>query len=127
MEILEAVSFRAGYRDEKVTLRGQSVFVEPPKFECALFLHNNRIAAFDTNPGQRHTNKVGEGRPYFNQTIDAWTHEHIWTGEEGYVEPIEPPILDVITLLQLFAQRCNLDFQGPFAHPLAGAQGNLLL
>lgn len=125
-DVLEGVHVRASYRGEKVIRRGDAEAIIPEKFDCALFLSTNRITAIDTNPGQRHFNKVGTGLPFFNQTITAYSHRHIWTGDYGYAEPIEPPLLDVVQLIKIFAQEANLKFQGALEHPLRGEQGELL-
>lgn len=125
-ETLEGVFIKISYRGKKTIIKGQAEIVTPEKFDCALFLNNHRIAAIDTFPGQRHFNKVGNGLPFFNQTIYNATHRHIWTGEYGYAEPVEPPILDVIELIERFAQECRLEFRGNLEHPLRGEQGELL-
>ena len=127
LEVLEGVFVRASYRAEKLIRRRAAEVLVPPKFDCALFFESNRIAAIDTKQGQIHENKVGEGHPYYGMTLRATTHEHIWTGTCGYVEPIEPPVLDVLELLQLFAKRCNLTFLDSFDHPLRGSQASLPL
>lgn len=125
-EVLEGVVVRASYRGPKTIQRGAAQIVTPEKFDCALFLGKHRVAAIDTNPVQRHHNKVGYGLPFYNQTINTSTHRHIWTGSYGYAEPIEPPLLDVIELIKTFAADCNLIFQGNMEHPLRGEQGELL-
>ncbi|PRH19120.1 hypothetical protein [Burkholderia multivorans] len=125
-EVLEGVVIRARYRDVKHVSKGAATFSIPENFSCALFAGHNRIAAFDTNPGQRHSNNVGSGRPYYGQVISAATHRHIWVGDYGYAEPIEPPLLDVTHLIKAFAIECNLVFQGPIDHPLKGQTGTLI-
>lgn len=125
-EVLERVTVRARYRGEKIIRRGDAEIIQPESFSCALFLGDARVAALDTNPGQLHTNKVGHGLPHFGQTIDAFTHRHIWTGAYGYAEPVNPPVLDVVRLLEIFAQECRLDFCGQLMHPRKGEQGRLL-
>ena len=125
-KVLEGVVVRASYRGSKVVRRGDAEAVIPEKFDCALFLGVNRIAAIDTNPGQRHFNKVGIGLPYFNQVITAYSHRHLWAGSYGYAEPIEPPLLDVVQLINVFSQECKLSFRGSLEHPLRGEQGDLL-
>ena len=123
---LEGVIVRASYRGPKAVRRGNAEVLVPENFSCAIFMGPHRIAAIDTNPGQRHINKVGIGLPYFNQTITTSSHRHLWTGSYGYVEPIEPPLLDVVQLINVFAQECNLSFQGHLEHPLLGVQRDLL-
>lgn len=122
----EGLLVRASYRGQKTIRKGMAEMKQPEKFECALLLKNQRIAAIDTNPGQKHTNRVGAGLAYYGQTLTSATHRHIWTGEYGYVEPVEPPLLDVVDLLKTFAFEYHLCFKGTFSHPLAGVQGDLL-
>lgn len=125
-EVLEGVVVRARYRDIKHVSRGSASFTIPESFSCALFAGHHRIAAFDTNPGQRHANNIGEGRPYFGHVLTAASHRHIWVGGYGYAEPIEPPLLDVTDLIKAFGIECNLVFQGTIDHPLKGQTGTLI-
>lgn len=123
----EGLRFRARYRPPKTIYKGNARIELGENFNAALFTRGaHRIAALDTNPGQRHTNRVGAGMPYFGQTIAADTHRHIWTGQYGYVEPIDPPIVDIVKLLEIFAEECNLTFTGPIVHPRSGEQGILI-
>lgn len=121
-QVMEGVVVRARYRGEKLIHKGQASFAIPESFSCALFVGDDRVFALDTNPAQSHTNKVGEGLPHFGQTIRAPTHRHIWIGCYGYVEPVEPPLLDVLELLKTFEKELNLTFQGTLQHPLQGVQ-----
>lgn len=66
--VLEGVLFRARYRGAKKIVRGDAVAEAPCSFNCAIFAGGARVAAIDTNPVQRHTNRVGIGRPYFGLT-----------------------------------------------------------
>lgn len=125
-QVQEGLRLRASYRGAKNITRGQAHVSLPEKFECALLWHQCRIAALDTNPVQRHFNKVGTGLPFFNQTLPHATHRHIWTGQYGYAEPVEPPLLDVTALIQTFALECHLRLNGNVVHPLHGTQGELL-
>jgi hypothetical protein len=125
-EVLEGVTVRASYRGPKIIQKGMAKITTPEKFECALFFGIHRVAAIDTNPGQRHHNSTGTGLPFYNQTISTDSHRHIWTGAYGYAEPIDPPLLDVLQLIHTFAAECNLIFQGNLVHPLRGEQGELL-
>lgn len=70
-EVLEGVVVRASYRGEKIITKGQAQITTPEKFDCALFTGIHRIAAIDTNPAQRHQNKVGIGLPFYNQTVST--------------------------------------------------------
>lgn len=125
-QVLEGLRLRASYRGVKLIIKGQARISVPEKFECALLWHQHRIAALDTNPGQRHFNKVGTGLPCFNQVLACATHRHVWTGQYGYAEPVEPPLLDVTALIHTFAQECRLRLTGAITHPLHGMQGELL-
>ena len=125
-EVLEGLTFRVHYRGPKQIVRGSASVEVPESFSCALFAGHDRIAAIDTNPGQVHPNRVGVGRPYYRQTIVSTTHRHVWTGEYGYVEPIEPALLEISTLVRFFAKECNLTFEGFVEDPRKGEQGSLL-
>lgn len=126
-ELPEGLRFRARYRPPKIITKGDARIEIGENFNAAIFTNNDlRIAAIDTNPGQRHLNKVGVGMPYFGQTVSTDTHRHVWTGQYGYVEPVEPPIYDVVKLLEFFAEECNLSLTGSIVHPRSGEQGKLL-
>lgn len=124
-EVPEGLRVQVRYRDVKRVSRGAATIVLPESFSCALLLGEHRISALDTNPGQRHTNRVGAGLPYHGQTISTDTHRHLWVGVYGYAEPVEPALLDVVELLQTFARENNLIFQGALQHPLKGSQMGL--
>ena len=125
-EVLEGVVVRARFRGPKLIERGLGSFTIPESFACALFVENDRVAALDTNPQQSHSNRVGVGRPFYGKTLLNSTHRHVWVGEYGYAEPVEPPLMDVVELLKRFAVECNLTFQGNIEHPLKGETGTLL-
>ncbi|WP_175768481.1 hypothetical protein [Burkholderia cenocepacia] len=125
-EVLEGVVVRARFRGPKFIEKGFASFTIPESFSCALFVENDRVAALDTNPQQSHPNRVGVGRPFYGETLTNPTHRHIWVGEYGYAEPVEPALMDVIELLKAFAVECNLVFQGTIEHPLKGETGRLL-
>ena len=125
-EVLEGVVVRARFRGPKLIEKGVASFTLPESFGCALFVENDRVAALDTNPQQGHSNRVGAGRPYYGKTLWNPTHRHVWVGEYGYAEPVEPPLMDVVGLLKAFAVECNLAFQGYIEHPLKGETGMLL-
>lgn len=126
-EIPEGIIFRARFRDRKVIQQGVAAVELPAFFSAALQIGSARISAIDTNPGQLHTNssKIGAGKPFYGQAIDADTHVHIWVGEYGYVEPIAPPLLDLQTLLAAFYQLANIVPPQNFVDPLSGQQGIL--
>lgn len=123
--VLEGVTVRARYRGVKLIAKGMASITVPESFSCALFIGDERVVALDTNPGQAHTNKVGDGLPHFGRTIRTDTHRHIWVGRYGYVEPVEPPLLDVVQLLETFATELDMTFQGTLQHPLKGVQMGL--
>jgi hypothetical protein len=125
-EVLEGVVVRARFRGPKRIEKGLASFTIPESFACALFVENDRVAALDTNPQQSHPNRVGAGRPFYGKTLLNPTHRHVWVGEYGYAEPVEPPLMDVVELLKTFAVECNLTFQGNIEHPLKGETGTLL-
>lgn len=126
-EIPEGIIFRARFRDRKTIQQGAASVVLSPSFSAALQIGNARIAAIDTNPGQLHTNssRIGVGRPFYGQAIDADTHVHIWVGEYGYVEPVEPSLLDLQILLEAFYRLANIVPPRDFVDPLVGQQGTL--
>lgn len=123
--VLEGVTVRARYRGVKLITKGAASISVPESFSCALFVGDERVAALDTNPVQAHTNKVGDGLPHFGRTIRTPTHRHIWVGCYGYVEPVEPPLLDVVQLIRIFANELDMTFQGTLQHPLKGVQMGL--
>lgn len=125
-EMPYSLRFIAKYRPAQTLRKGEAVVSLPEKINVGLVYSGHRIAAYDTVPGQRHTNKVGVGRPYYQQTITAITHRHIWVGKDGYVEPIDPPMLDVVQLIHAFADEYNLVMTGSVHHPLVGQQGTLI-
>ncbi|WP_250452470.1 hypothetical protein [Caballeronia sp. ATUFL_M2_KS44] len=125
-EVLEGVVVRARFRGPKLIEKGVASSPLPESFSCALFVENNRVAALDTNPHQAHPNRVGVGRPFYGKTLLNPTHRHVWVGEYGYAEPVDPPLSDVVELLNTFAVECNLIFQGNIEHPLKGETGTLL-
>lgn len=125
-EVLEGVVVRARFRGPKLIEKGHASFTIPESFTCALFVENDRVAALDMNPQQKHSNRVGAGRAFYGKTLLTPTHRHIWVGEYGYAEPVEPPLTDVVELVKKFAVECNLTFQGNIEHPLKGETGTLL-
>lgn len=125
--VLEGLRFRARYRPPKIIAKGDAIVQIGESISVALFANaEDRIAAIDSAANLRHTNKVGTGKPYYGQTITSDTHIHIWVGEYGYAEPIEPPVFDVQKLFEIFAIQCNLVYSGPIVHPRKGEQGMLL-
>lgn len=126
-EIQEGFVFRARFQGPKTIIRGAATTVVPESFSAAIFFNaTDRIAAIDTGRAP-HRNDIGFGKPYFNRTFCGPTHRHIWTGSYGYAEPIEPPILNVVELLETFAAECNLCFASKVTNPIIGSQGSLPL
>lgn len=126
--VLEGILFRASYRAPKIIIKGSAEVNTGESLSVALFANNHlRISAIDTNPSQRHINNVGVGRPFHGHTIDARTHLHIWVGSYGYVEPIEPALLEMEKMFEYISKCCNLTFTGKFVDPRKGSQGALAL
>lgn len=126
-EISEEIDFRASYRRRAIDRRGGSEIEIPEAFYVSIWIRNHRIRGFDTNPDQKHTNAVVAGRPYSGVTVTSHTHEHIWTvAADDYVEPVEPPILELEDAIAKFCDCVNLFLNGPFKHPLKGQTEQLL-
>jgi hypothetical protein len=123
----DEVTFRAHYRPAGLKEKGVATIEIPEAFYVSLALREHRVVAIDTLPGQKHTNRVVQGRPLSGQKIDATTHWHVWTiAGDGYVEPIEPPVLELADAIAYFCQRVNLKLNGAFKHPMYGQSGQLL-
>ncbi|WP_293237893.1 hypothetical protein, partial [Paludibacterium sp.] len=125
----EEVTFRAHYRPSGFRTKGALSIPVPEAFYVSVSIREHRVYAMDTLPGQRHTNAVVPDRPYSGQIITAITHVHLWTdvgSGDGYVEPIEPPLLELEELIANFCDRVNLWLNGDFIHPEFGRTGNLL-
>lgn len=124
----DEVQFRAHYRPKANVVKGDAIIEFPETFYISISIREHRVFAIDTLPGQSHFNKVGAGRPYYKQNVVSPTHVHIWTdkGGDGYVEPIEPPLLDLEDAIAEFCSRVNLWLNGEFAHPMHNKQLNLL-
>jgi hypothetical protein len=125
--ISDEVEFRAQYRARAIDRRGASTIEIPEAFYVSIWIRNHRVYAIDTKPGQAHTNAVIPGLPYSGVTVSSVTHEHIWTvAADDYVEPIDPPLLELGTTIDKFCERVNLLLNGPFAHPLKGKTEQLI-
>lgn len=117
------ILFRAQYKPRASIVKGMATIEVQEVIYAGLFIGEHRVSAMDTHIGQKHTNKVGKGLPYFGKTIDSPTHIHIWTEQgDGYVEPVEPPLLEIKELFFNFFDRVNLALTGDFIHPLKGQQ-----
>lgn len=117
------VFFRAEFRPACSIHKGESIIEVPDLAYVGLFIGEHRVCAIDSHPGQSHSNSVGIGRPHFRKTIHSPTHIHIWTDQgEGYVEPVDPPILEIEDLFTEFFRRVNLLLKGKFIHPLQNKQ-----
>ncbi|GGX11401.1 hypothetical protein GCM10007242_16910 [Pigmentiphaga litoralis] len=125
-QFADGLRFIAKFRASGVRVHGDASFPQQEKINVSLIARGHRIAGIDTFPGQRHANAAGSGHPYAGMTIQSTTHRHVWIGHDGYVEPVEPPLLDVIQLIERFSHECNLVFKGAVPHPLQGTQGSLL-
>jgi hypothetical protein len=125
----EEVTFRAHYRPAGFRVKGTLSIPIPESFYVSISIREHRVYAIDTQPGQRHSNVVVPGRLYSGQTVTATTHVHLWTDVgtgDGYVEPIEPPLLEIEDLIANFCDRVNLELNGDFLHPEFGRTGRLL-
>lgn len=127
-KVLEGVRFEAIYRPPKTIVKGGAQIDVGASLTVQLFAKNSlRIAALDTKPNHRHHNRVGMGQPHYGKIITTDTHLHVWVGEPGYVEPIEPAIFDMQKMFECFSKCCNLSFLGEFVEPRKGEQGVLPL
>lgn len=123
----DEVEFRAQYRARATDRRGAATIEIPEAFYVSIWIRNHRVYGIDTKPGQAHTNAVIPGMAHSGKTIATTTHEHIWTiAADDYVEPIEPPILELETAIEKFCERVNLLLHGPFTHPLKGQTEQLI-
>lgn len=123
----DEVDFRAQYRARTVDRKGAATIEIPEAFYMSIWIRNNRVYGIDTKPKQAHTNAVVEGMPFSGLIIRSLTHEHIWTiAADDYVEPIDPPILELEEAFEKFCTRVNLLLNGPFSHPLKGQTEQLI-
>lgn len=126
-EISDEVDFRAQYRRRAVQHRGLSNIEIPEAFYVSIWIRNHRVYGIDTKPGQQHTNAIVPGLPHSGLSITNSTHEHIWTlAADNYVEPIEPPIVELQDAIDRFCRRVNLILNGSFLHPMQGKTEQLL-
>lgn len=125
--VSDEVEFRAQYRARAIDRRGAATIEIPEAFYISIWIRNHRVYAIDTKPGQVHTNAVVPGLPYSGATIRAQTHEHIWTvAADDYVEPVDPPVLELEAAIEKFCERVNLWLNGPFVHPRRGQTEQLI-
>ena len=90
--------------------------LKPETWNFGLFFSGGRIYGIDSNELQKHTNKVGVGRPYFRRTIDG-IHEHTWSEEGyGYVEPFALASVDGPSVWKAFVAGAGIADPG-FVHP----------
>ena len=123
----DEVQFRAHYRPAANVAKGQAILEIPEAFYISISIREHRVFAIDTLPGQRHPNKGGFGLPFHKKVITNTTHVHVWTERgEGYVEPIEPPLLELEDAIEEFCKRVNLWLNGEFIHPLHRQQLKLI-
>lgn len=87
------------------------------KFNCGLLHKNERVYAIDFDQDAQHTNKVGQGRPYYGKRFGPGTHEHSWSVDGyGYAEPIQD-FDNLATLFAYFCETANLHVAGGFKQP----------
>ena len=123
----DEIDFRAQYRARAIDRRGAATIEIPEAFYISIWIQNHRVYGIDTKPGQSHTNAIVHGTPYSGAIISSLTHEHIWTiAADDYVEPVEPPIVELETAIAKFCDRVNLLLNGPFVHPMKGKTEQLL-
>lgn len=123
----EEITFRAHYRPQGVQRRGAATIDIPEAFYISLAIREHRVVAIDTLPGQKHRNRIVQGMPLSGETITATTHWHVWTiAGDGYVEPLEPPMVELEDAIAYFCERVNLSLPGQFRHPMYGQSGVLL-
>jgi len=122
----EGVYVRAFYREAFVIEKGAAKIEAPDSMGVNLHIGNDLVFGVHTHVGQEHQNspKIGAGRPYFGQLINAATHEHIWVGEYGYAEPLA----DLLLLEQVFARFfTETNIVGiTYVDPMRGQQGRLI-
>ena len=125
--ISDEANFKAHYRPKGTRIRGESTIEIPEAFYVSIWIREHRVLAIDTLDGQIHKNKNIDGRPYSGMTISAATHVHLWTMMgDGYVEPIEPPLVKLEEIVTAFCERANLWLNGAVKHPLYGQSMELL-
>lgn len=118
---------RMKYAQAGIRVVGEAEIIVPEKFTVALFVGPARIFAMDTDPEGKHTNKIGEGRPYHKAVLRDATHVHHWHQHGyGYAEPVIPAILDFEELVFAFLLLANVSLLGDFYHPLHRTQLDLL-
>jgi len=87
------------------------------KYGCVLLYRNERVYGIDFHPDGQHSNKFGQGRPYFGQRIGPGTHEHTWSEDgDGYAEPLTD-FKDFSALFLYFCDKANLTVEGGFKAP----------
>lgn len=101
-----------------------------PAYQFGLFVEvKHRIYAVDIRPAVPHQNKkgIGHGLPYYRQRLPG-SHEHIWTGQYGYAEPLDLDA-NMEGHWNYFCERANIvsghEFYSPEFDMLSG-QGRLL-
>lgn len=117
----EEATFRAHYRPKGMQSRGIATIVIPEAFYVSLALREHRVVAIDTSAGQVHMNRIVPGLPLSGKRVVADSHWHLWTiAGDGYVEPVDPPLLQPEQAIAYFCNRVNLGLNGPFVHPMYG-------
>lgn len=115
--------FRAHYRPAGNIVRQRAIIPIPEACHISLFIGEHRVYGIDSQLGQAHRNKKGKGLKFHGKLITSHTHIHMWTNEgEGYVEPIEPPIVELEDVIAEFCKRAILYLNGAFLHPQQGKQ-----
>jgi hypothetical protein len=94
-------------------------------FSASFFIDNARIVGVDDGKPSTHTNKVGQGLEFFEQTIPhPHLHIPIEPASYGYAIPLEP--MSISDLWQLFLEEAGIRLAPDFTMP-PEEQGSLLL
>jgi hypothetical protein len=118
-EVREDLFLRFRFRGEYQQMKGGVAVIRSANIASGLYAANNRIFAYDYDAGRPHVNQVGEGRPYYRQSIIG-LHQHIWTEQGyGYAEPLTLTNHDVETIIHAFVSAVNTTIPGGIARPPA--------
>ena len=90
--------------------------LKPENWTFGLFFEGVRVYAVDVQLLSYHTNKVGQGRPFFCRSIHG-IHEHTWSEEGyGYAEPFALNPVEGRAAWTEFLARASIS-DSPFVHP----------
>lgn len=124
--IVEGLVFRAMFRAVKTRYVDDASIELSETYSFGIHVEQHRVAGMDCSDTP-HTNKCGQGKPYYRQRIIGF-HKHIWTDEgAGYAEPILENVQGIEDLANRFQDEFSLVILGGFIHPLHGTQLGLPL